>query len=365
MAMTIVTSDTSETGAVFVLGNLAADGTVDIQMAARPDFAFCVCPIHNVARAAAVGFGGLNQSATLFVRCRARRADGRVEAWSNVDSFRTRDGAARDLSPAPVLIEPAVIVVPERPTQWISGQYVPGFPASNAGRDAPVPWKSPDFDTNPPYSYVDVKLSGAPIDTVAVLNTNMPEHGTIWIGAAPTREALDSGVDRQVPFNYTPFRATPNMPGRPGYHGLFRFGTVSTLPWWRIVLVGVKTGNMLWCEHIVFGKNRATKNHSIDKTETPIPKGSVERLRSGVPDRLAGLPMRKVEFDISMLTERQYEEAYGDLHLYENEPVLVVPNSKSGAFLHDRILYGDLKGGRSFNPASPRFTRSFTIESLI
>lgn len=363
MPMTIVTTDTSENGAIFALGNLAADGTIDIQMAARPDFAFCVCPIHNVARAAAVGFGGLNQSATMFVRCRARRDNGDVEKWSEVDTFRTRDGAARNLAPAAVMIEPAILVVPEKPTQWIGtgGVNLAAFPAENVGRDSPVAWKSLDYED---YSYIDVKLSGAPIDTIGILNTNMPEASSVLIYAAPTRAALSDGPNRQQPV-YEAFRATANLPGRPGYHGLFRFQTVSTLPWWRIFFLGAKTGTMLYVEHIVFGRNRVTKNHSIDKTETPIPKSSVERLRSGVPDRLPGLPMRKVEFDISMLTERQYEEAYGDLHLYENEPVLVVPNSKSGAFLHDRILYGDLKGGRSFNPASPRFTRSFTIESLI
>ena len=75
--------------------------------------------------------------------------------------------------------------------------------------------------------------------------------------------------------------------------------------------------------------------------------------------------MRRVEFDISMMTEAQYELAYGDLHRFENEAVLVVPNSKTGAFLHDRILFGDLRGSRTVNPFTPRYTRSFTIESLI
>lgn len=367
MPMTISVTAVTATTATFAFGNLAADGTIDLQISIDPDFSFCVCPILSVARGAGITISGLNQRSTLFARCRGRLASGVVEPdWSAIETFRTSDGAARDVSPATVMIEPALFVVPERPTQWIAGNAVAGFPAQNVSVDSPTGWKSIDSvnGVDPDFSFIDVKLSGAPVDTIAALNTNMPESGTVFISAAPSRAALDSGVGRVISNNGGAFRASANLPGRPGYHGLFRFAPVS-LPWWRVVFRGTKTASTTWVEHLVFGANRTTKNHSIDKSESPLSKLTIERQRSGVPDRQSGIPMRKVEFDISMMTEAQYEQCYADLHRYEGKPVLVVPNTKTGAFLHDRILFGDLKAGRSFNPVSPRFTKSFIIESLI
>ncbi|MBX9816065.1 MAG: hypothetical protein K2X76_15310 [Sphingomonas sp.] len=361
MPLTLSISAVGETVATLNFGALAADGVIEVQLGARPDFQFCVCPIFAVARAAQYQVQGLNQRATYFARCRSRRASGAADDWSGVQAFRTGDGAARDLRPGAVLIEPALIVTPEPVLEWQAGSAVAGFPVSNLGIDAPVGWKSISAGQ---LDYVDARLAGAAIDTVALLQTNLPEAAQVDIIAAPTRAALDDVAQRNVIAAGAPFRASSALPGRPGYHGLFRFDPVQ-MPWWRLRLLGAKPGGVLWAEHLIFGRNRVTKNHSVDKTETPIPRSSVERQRSGIPDRTAGIPMRKVEFDISMLTEAQYEEAYGDLGRFENEAVLVVPNSKAGAFLHDRILYGDLRNSRIFNPASPRFTRSFSIESLI
>ena len=124
-------------------------------------------------------------------------------------------------------------------------------------------------------------------------------------------------------------------------------------------------GGVLSVDHLIMGQNRVSKNHALEKIETPAPFTSSERKRSGIVDRVRGMPMRKVDFELQMLTEAQYETIYGDLWRLENEPVLVVPNSKSGAFLHDRILFGDLTGGRTVNPSSPRYNRQFTINSII
>lgn len=366
MPMAVSVTAVTATTATLAFTGLAGDGSIDLQIAARPDFSFCVCPVLSIARASPVTILGLNQRATLFVRCRARRATGVPEDWSDIETFRTSDGTARDLSPAPVMIEPTVLVIPEKATSWIGSSEVAGFPAANLGRDAPVGWKAIDLQVggNPDFSQVDIKLSGAPINTIAALNTNMPEDGTVFISAAPTRAGLDSGAGRVIINNGGAFRASADLPGRPGYHGLFRFAAVAQ-PWWRVAFRGSKPGGTLWVEHLVLGLARQSKNHSIDKSEAPISRGTIERQRSGIPDRQAGLPMRKVEFDISFMTEAQYEQSYADLYRFENEAVLVIPNSRAGSFLHDRILFGDMKASRSFNPVSPRFTRSFSIESLI
>jgi hypothetical protein len=339
MPMTLKLFSLVGTTATFEFYDLAADGTVDVQLAHDPAFSFCVCPILNVPQnkpSESVVIQGLNAGATIYARCRARRVSGAVEPWSAVIAVRTANGAARNTAPAAVMIEPAIIVVPERVLSWTVPNAVAGFPATNLGRDAPVGLKAIDFGGG---VQINATLSGAPIDTIAILG-------------------------RTLVANNVPFRASPNLPGRPGYHGLFRFNQVA-LPFWQIQLIGPKPANTAWVEHVVFGLNRATKNHSVDKSEAALPRTTVDRTRSGNPDRPDGLPMRRVEFEISMMTEAQYELTYGDLHRFENEAVLVVPNSKSGAFLHDRILFGDLKGGRSLNPFSPRYSRSFTIESLI
>jgi hypothetical protein len=361
MAMTIQATAVTDTSATFTLGGMAANGTVDLQISPDPAFGFCVCPVLSVPRVSPVTISGLNQRATLFARARARLASGAVEEWSLTDSFRTADGAAQDTSPAAVMIEPAVIMLPERVTSWTASHAASGFPAANLGRDAPNGWKAVHAGG---LQSITAKLSGAPIDTIAALNTNMPENSQITIMAAPTEAGLSDGSGRVVLASSVPFRASPNLPGRRGYHGLFGFGPVA-LPWWHIRFEGVKSADTLFVQHLLFGKNRVTKNHSVDKSETPMPLGSKERSRSGVPDFVDGMVLRKVEFDISMLTEAQYETAYGDLTYHENRPVLIVPNSKSGAFLHDRILFGDLKGSRIYNPSSPRFTRTFAVESLI
>lgn len=361
MPMTLSATAIGETSATLIFGALAGDGTIEVQLATRPDFQFCVCPIFSVARQAQYQIQALNQRATYFARCRARRASGAAEDWSGVTAFRTLDGAARNTAPGAVLIEPALIVTPEPVLDWVSATTVSGFPASNLGVDAPVGWKSAsggEFDA------LFARTAGSPVNTIAVLNTNMPENGRLWVQAGPAPDFYLTGQGLINVIFQRPFRASANLPGRPGYHSIFTFPEVA-MPFWVFYFMGQKPGGVLWVEHVILGRNRVTKNHSVDKTESPIPRGSVERQRSGIPDRVAGVPMRKVEFDISMLTEAQYEEAYGDLAAWENEAVLVVPNSRAGAFLHDRILYGDLKGSRTFNPASPRFTRSFSIESLI
>lgn len=361
MAMTVQVTATTATTATLAFGDLAADGTIDLQISPDPSFGFCVCPILSVPRGSPLIVQGLNQRSTLFVRVRARRANGSVEDWSAVDSFRTSNGDPQSTAPAAVMIQPSLLVLPEQVSTWVASHAVGGFPADNLGRDAPNGWKAIN---SLGLQAVTAKLSGAPIDTIAALNTNMPEASQISIYAAATQAGLMTGTGRIVVANSQPFRASANLPGRRGYHGLFRFAPVA-LPWWFVRFEGAKSQDTVFVQNLIFGKNRVTKNHSVDKSETPMPLGSKERSRSGVPDFVDGLVMRKVEFDISMLTEEQYETTYGDLMYHENRPALIVPNTKSGAFLHDRILFGDLKGSRAYNPSSPRFSRTFVVESII
>jgi hypothetical protein len=369
MALAITSTATTETSwTIGFSGAVGSPASYDVQISPRRGFQFCVAPIYNIATGSSYEFKGLNQRANLYARARARYSDGSVDAvWTPIVGARTADGTAQVTTPATVMISPAIVVTPERALSISSTSTVAGFPEDNLFRDSPVGWKA-KVVTSPvqtsAFVSIDFTMSGQPIDIVALLNTNLPEATTIYIQAANSLSDLNGQTGTFVQPYVGAFRASANLPGRNGYHGLFTFSAVQRT-YWRIFLAAIKTADTTYVEHLIVGRNRVTKNHSVDKTETPITKTTIDRTRSGLADRVQGLPMRKVEFEISMLTEQQYEAAYGDLSQYENEAVLVVPNAKSGAFFHDRILYGDMKGSRVFNPSSPRYTRGFSIESLI
>jgi hypothetical protein len=359
MAIVLSVLDVDPTGGTFGLANIAADGFTEMQVSIRPDFKFCVAPIFIAPRVGPVSFAGINQDTSYYARARSLRGDGSHEAWSNIVGFRTELLTPRNVAPAAVMIKPAVLVVPAPVLQWDCANADPGFPAVNLGFDAPVPMVT---NTLSPSLEIRVNISPEPIDTVAVLNTNFPEAAQMYVLAGDTN-AVDDYI--AGPF---PARASANLDGRPGYHSLIRLPEPKLYPWWDIYVSGASPpGNVWHVEHVVFGRNRVSKNHSYEKAESTLDLGSLDRSRSGVPSRANGYRMRKVDFDLSMMSEAQYETQYGDLHwrVGGTDPVLVVPNSKDGAFLHDRILYGAISAGRVVNPASPVYTRSFTIDSLI
>lgn len=336
----------------------AADGTNEVQIGIFDDFEFCVAPVlTGIARASTPTIQKLNQATSYYARVRAKRASGAYEAWSTPVPFRTPVNTPQVTTPAAVMISPAVLVLPQPLLELASGTTVAGYPVENLAIDAPVAWRSSHASSHT----FTLRMAPEPIDTIALLMSNIPEDATALFQAGPTTaySGYSSGA--------LPFRASPNVPGRPGYHGLFRLPAAQSFEYWRITIAAVCPGSLLHLEHAVFGFNRATKNHSQDKNETGVDLGSLDRLRSGNPNRVKGARMRRVDFDLSMLTEAQYETQYGDLHwrVGGTDPVFVVPNSKTGAFLHDRMLYGAITAGRSVNTFSPFFTRNFTIDSLI
>lgn len=356
-----VTASTATT-ATFGFAAMGASGTVELQISPRDDFQFCVCPTYTgLARATPYTHTGLNQRCTYFARARTRLVSGLAEPWSNVVGFRTADGAAQAYPNGGVLIEPTLIVLPAPVIDLAGFASLTGFPVSNLVRDSPVGWRATGNLISGTYYYLLIfDRAGAEIDTIALLNTNLPEDATVSISSGDNADY----VTGQVGIFAGPFRASANTPGRRGYHGLLRLGAQIPGRYVRID-IGSPALKMIHVEHMVVGKARVSKNYSTEKTEQPVPQTSLERRRSGIVDRQKGYPMRKVDFDLSTMSETQYETLYGDLHLYQNEPVLVVPNTRANSFLHDRILYGDLSGGRVVNVNSPIFTRGFTIESLI
>lgn len=358
---TLTLSSTTAIAATIAVSGFAADGTFEIQAGINPDFKNCVAPIiTGLPLTTPVTINGLNQDTPYYFRGRSKRASLAYEDWSPIIGGRTALLSAPDLTTPSVLISPAMLVVPVPILEWTGTADIAGFPCSNLGFDAPVPWRStPGGGTTGSFL---ARMAPEPVDTIALLMSNVPEYSSIYFQAGNTSATTD------YTSGYFPFRASANLPGRPGYHSLTRLPAAQSYPYWR-VNIGFGDGltGPLHIEHAVFGLNRASKNHSVDKVESPLDLGSYSRERSGIPSRVKGLRGKRVEFEISMVNQLQYETLYADLprRIGTTSPVLVVPNSKSGTWLHDRILYGVLTGGKATNPASPYYSRTFTIDSIL
>lgn len=362
MALTMTLGTTTAISQVLNFSGYAGGSVIQVQYASRPDFRWCVAPTYSFVATASHLMQWLNHNATYYIRAREVLSGGAVQAWVSTQAIRTLQTAARDLTVPSVMIQPAMVVVPSPVLEWIGYDPVAGFPVENLAIDAPIAFRASHASTLAIYA----RIAPEPVDTFALLVTNVPELATIRIAGGNTLATAQTGVEfLTAP---APFRASPNLPGRPGYHGLVRLPSPQTFPWWQFLIQNAAVpGSMFHAEHAIIGLNRATKNHSVDKAETPVDYGSLNRNRAGIPDRIQGYRGRRVDFDISMLSELDYENTYADLgtRVGLTDPVLVVPNSKSGPYLHDRILYGPLVGQKAINPASPRYTRSFTVDSLI
>lgn len=365
---TLAYEDLTATTVTLLLGDLPGGATaVQAQLSPRRDFAWCVAPIFSLPVAAEAPLVGLNQQQTYFARARAVVA-GIEQPWSPVVGFRTPLDDPQDTAPAAVMIEPAIIMVPEPPLALYPDSQVAGYPASNLLRDAPVAWHSQGLDLGGGSfrHALEFETAGAPIDCIALLNTNLPESAEIFVGAGPSQANVRS-VDAAYEFGPVPARASANLPGRYGYHSLIMLPAAQAHAWWRVTIFASTPGQLLHCEHAAIGLSRRSKNHAIERKESPLDLGSLERARTGVPTRLPGYKMRRAEFELANMTESQYETLYADLfrRVGETEPVLVVPNAKRNSFFHDRILYGNLSGGSAVNHYAPHYSRSLVVDSLL
>lgn len=356
-SISAVASTTARVNLVAGGGTVAA---IQLQLASRNDFEWVVAPIFEIPNANPYDLVGLNQSQNYFLRGRFRYNDGTVDDWTALQAFRTTQAAPQVTAPASIVVDPAIIVIPEDIIGWTVGSALTGFPGKNVSRDAPVAWRSLNVATG--QHSITIQHSGAPWDTLAILNSNMPEAATVNVRIGATAAAAAVAGTTVLA---APFRASANLPGRPGYHSLIRLAAPVSQPFTKIEINGMTPGGVLHVEHIIIGLNRKSKNHALDMTESPLHLGSMERTRAGNPDRQLGLRMRRVEFDLAFLSEAQHETLYQDLYRRIDEPILVVPNSKAGYALHDRILFGDLKGRRVAVPTSVHRTTSFVVESLI
>jgi hypothetical protein len=362
MTITITPGATTATTAVLNFAGYGGDGTIDLQIASRPDFSFCVAPVISIPRGDTYTLIGLNQEATLYARARTRSAAGVLETWGATAGFRTPLATARVTTAQSIMVEPAALVFPNTILAAFSAQTIAGYPADNVGIPAPVAWRGQSAAGGQQTVTLDIVTPGDPADSLAILNTNMPEVGTITVSAGENFGALTAVITNAR------FRASVNVPGRPGYHGYFKFTSRSAKCWRIQLIVAAGAGppaGVFHVEHVVLGQNLASRNANGDKTETPVGLTTTERTRTGILDRVPGIPIRRSEFDLSNLTERDFETLYGQLWRRQGDTVFCVPNSRDNAFRHDRMLLGEFGAGRISGVQGIRFTRGMSIDSII
>lgn len=360
MPLTLALNALAATTATLGIGNLAADGTIDLQISPRDDFNFCVAPIYSIARASPYVAAGLNQSGRYYARVRSVRLDGTVDDWSNVIGFKTPQAAPQDYTVPAIVIDAAVLIKPAPIVAWTPDNEQAGYPAKNVGKPSPVAWHSVMAGD---IHGLTLEHAGDDWNAVAVLMTNAPEAATFTLRAGASAAAAAAAAPL---LNAVAFRASANVPGRDGYHGYFELGALRNERFTRIEInTGGTPAHLLHVEYVVLGRARRSKNFATDTlAETPIHLGSQSRTRTGNNDLVLGRKMRHVEFDLPFLTETQSETLYRDAMGWLDEPIFAIANSKIGPYFHDRLLFGDMKGGRKSLPSNIHQTRTFVVESL-
>lgn len=347
------------------------NGQLEVQYGTRPDMDFCIAPSFKMPTDSFIQLPGLNRRQTYYIRAREIPNVAPLP-WSPVYAFTTQAGVEPAVPTAGVLIQPALFVKPMRVNSIVAqgGAPVAGFPIENVFVHSPVAAfrnVSPNFYYDPAhqngaYTQFTIQTDGSFWDTIAVLDTNFSDQAVIRIQAGNADLSVIP-VDSQN----VSFRASSGLSGRRGYHGLYRLSSPVEYGTIRITIYepSNQPGNLSHITHVVVGLGKQARNYS-DLTDQGFDMSTIERQRDGTLDVVRGFRGRKVDFEVSAMTETTFETTFGDLFPRSGytEPMLVIPNSKSGPFLHDRMLYGNVTAGRQTNQQM-RFNRNFSVESII
>jgi hypothetical protein len=150
-----------------------------------------ICPLVQFQIAGQISLNGMNQASRYKIRARSVFANGDRGKWSNILNVFTNLAQARDLTPANIMIQPAMIVVPEH-VDWSCPSPEAGHPARLLSIDAPTAalWIRQNGD-----GYViEGRMSGVPIDTIALLATNASEECVVTISGGYTAENAPGAI---------------------------------------------------------------------------------------------------------------------------------------------------------------------------
>ncbi|HBK92545.1 MAG TPA: hypothetical protein DDZ68_12835 [Parvularcula sp.] len=301
---------------------------------------------------------GLSSSTTYYVRVRAVGTAG-ASAWSNIASATT----AASAGPPPdtsTPIEPPMIVVPAPFLSISATSEIPGYPVRNLGRHNLLSqWRATGATVS-----IDVEVAGE-IDTIALLSTNANEATTWNIKSGPTLANVQ-GVSPAFSTGSLPFRASTGLGKRPGYHGFVRLGASRTDQFWRLSIT--QGASQFQSAILVMGTARLSpRNYSRDMTEEVQDLGGFDIQRDGSVNPVDGVRLRTADIDISLLSETEIESLFGDLwwQVGQSACVLAIANSKPGARLHDRLMFGPLQRIRRSHAYSRFHNQTLEILSMI
>jgi hypothetical protein len=328
----------------------------DLELNREPDFASDDSFYLSGLAAGNTAVQGLPSDTPWFVR--SRKTNGGVGPWTATLLAATSAPAA----PAGYVgfsILPAILAVPE-PIDYIAcAQADVGSDPYNLLDDDP---QATMRATNNAPAIV-FHTAGRSVDTLALMGTLSGPTATWRIRAAGTQANLTAAPAYDT--GAVTFHASSNLGRRPFYHGFHRLGAAVTHEWWRIDMANANAPSFI-ARNLIIGLARQSVNYSRGAGQSPVDLGTMGRNRFGTPDRAKGWRGRTLDFELSWLTEAEYEAKWRDLDqlVGTTDPVFVLPNPKANAYLHDRMGFGDVTQMRAENVRSSRYVKSLEIRSI-
>lgn len=356
MALAVTATAPTTQGWTVTFTGVTSELTFEVEFNRSPDFASDESIIWPIATNP---LNVIRQPAGTQFYMRGRSKTPTVGAWTPTVLVRTADPAAPGAYSG-FSIEPAILVVPEPIVNLSATIQQSGYPASNLLNDDPTAsWRQPSA-SGPVLTF---ETSGTPIDVVALLGT-LTSNGAQWrIRAGGT--AAEAAHETAAPYDSGQiiFHTNAGLANKRYYHGVHRLPAPVTHRFWNITLVSF---NLLLAKHLVVGLARKSVNYSRGAGSAAADLGKMARTRFGTPDRTRGWRSRSVDFELSWLTEAEFETKWSDLwhRVGTTDPVLALPNSKQNVYLNDRVAFGNISSMRSENVRSSRYIQSIEIASL-
>lgn len=255
-------------------------------------------------------------------------------------------------------VDKALMVVPEKLNQISCATASAGAPVSNLLRDDPMSVMR--IDAAGTHTII-FETSWRPVDTIALLGTLAGREAQWQIRAAASQAGLSAPT---FTTGFVPFHASPNLGERKLYHGLSLLPSLRTEPWWAIDIQHTAPGFI--ARDLVVGQARRSVNASRGSSQSIYDQGSMNRTTFGTPQRVVGWRGRSLDFELSWLSEAEYQAKWSDLEMMLGltTPVMVIPNSKQNQYLHDRIGFGAIRSTRSEVMRGDKHLRQITVDSL-
>lgn len=354
--VTISTKSVTSTSFIVEVDADSGETLFDVEINRAEDFASDDSFIQSNVGFGDRTFAGLPSDTVWSIR--ARKTNGGIGLWTPVIKRATLPAPAN----APNLgltVDKALLVRPEQLSQILAPSALLGAPAKNLLRDDPM--SAMRVNGSGTFA-IQFETAGRPMDAIALLGTLAGIDATWRIRAAASQAALASAPTYDT--GYIRFHASPNLGARELYHGLHLMAAPRTDTWWEISITHAAPAFV--ARNLVVGLQRKSVNASRGSGQTAYDLGSMSRTSYGTPQRVEGWKGRRVDFELSWLSETEYQTKWSDLEmtLGLTRPVMVLPNSRANQYLHDRIGFGCISSTRSEVMRGDKSLRQITVDSL-